>query len=320
MTKKIIVSDVGGTNGRFGIAEFSNQEQKPKINSFHVFPCTEFTSFADMFGAYLDKVEGEIPKEAILAIAGEVLERSGFMWHHKWQFSSDELEKRFSLKNVKMLNDHAAVAFAVDHFLKDQLITISDKKPIDNNLPYSVFGPGSGFGAAIGVPSSAGLKVVPTEIGHVSYAPKNQFEWELCDYLKDSLGFVSTDRLISGPGIKRIYDFLLFQGHPGDSKLNSHDITKAALDNSDATCRKTVLTFLSMLGSVSGDVALAHGAKGGIYIGGGIVPKLVSLIDESDFMKRFYDKGPMTRFVEIVPIYVISTDKPGLLGAAMAKF
>ncbi len=316
MYKKMIIADVGGTNGRFAIAKFKNASDTPNISDIRVFTCADYASFDEMMKAYIDTLSEEIPDIAQLAIAGEMTPRHGNLWHFNWNISASELEEKFNLKHVTLMNDYEAMVRSIPHLSSKDYFNITDfdKGLIDG--PYTVFGVGSGLGGSIAKPSRNGLEVVSTEIGHVSFAPKTDLEIELLNFTKKSVKNVSNESYLSGPGLKRIHHFVTAIGTNSGRSLTASEITFSALNRTDNDCIKTVEIFLDILASVAGDIALSQGARGGIYISGGIVPRLVSLIDRDRFIKRFNNKGPMKDYVRKIPVKVIMSDMPALYGAA----
>lgn len=318
MSRRMIVSDIGGTNGRFAVAEFSGENDFPDISNIQVFPCKDYPTFADMFAAYFTQFGDDAPKTAHFAVAGEMHPEYGNLWHFNWDISAVEIEKKFNLSRVTLLNDYEALVQAVPFFSKDDLKTITKNKTSLHNAPFSVFGVGSGLGGSIGVPCSTGLQVVPTEIGHISFAPKSKLEQDLLNYTKKSIEHVSIETFLSGPGIKCIHQFIV-EGSGGDNQtMFPSEITTAAKDGNIESCVKAVDLFLSILASTTGDIALSQGAKGGIYIGGGVIPKIADLIDQDAFYNRYIDKGPMRDYVKKIPVSIITSDMPALIGAALA--
>jgi glucokinase len=319
MGNRVLVSDIGGTNGRFAIAEFSAEKNLSSISHIHIFSCAEYKYFSDMLAAYLDLLNFNFPKVARFAIAGEMTRRRGNLWHFNWEIDADEIERKFDFDSVTLLNDYEALVHAIPHFSNNELETITPFSHGQQDAPFSVFGVGSGLGGSIGVPSKAGLNVVPTEVGHISFAPKSEQEYELLNYTRKTVPHISIESYMSGPGITRIHDYLLHKQGSDKSDLTPADITTRALDKSNPTCVKTMEVFLDILGSIAGDIALIQGAKAGIYIGGGIVPRITSLINKDTFIKRFTDKGPMQNYVERIPIHIIIADNPALIGSALSK-
>lgn len=315
--EKILVSDVGGTNGRFAIATISNDQTLQQITNVGVLQCRDYKTFALMVADYLSTID-EIPKTARFAIAGAMTARRGNLWHFNWEIIAEELENEFNFDCVTLFNDYEALVHSIPHLGDEDLHYISGTKEGLVNAPYSVFGAGSGLGGAIGLPIGNKIGVVPTEIGHISFAPKTEQQQRLLEYTKRTLPHVSIEIFMSGNGICRIYDFL---NHDQDLKapdLIAAQISHNAINQKDPLCQDTMTLFFEMLASIAGDIAVAQGAKGGVYIGGGIVPKNVDLINNDDFIARFTDKGPMTEYNQKIPVSVITSDMPALIGAAMA--
>ncbi|MDG1995977.1 MAG: glucokinase [Emcibacteraceae bacterium] len=319
MKNPIIVSDIGGTNGRFALAEFKQGNNLPTITNIQVFACASYKYFSDMLGAYLENLEGAFPKIARFAIAGEMTPRRGNLWHFNWEIDAGELEEKFGFDSVTLLNDYEALVHAIPHFTDRELETITPFTQGQEGAPFSAFGVGSGLGGSIGVPSPVGLNVVPSEVGHISFAPKSEQEYELLKFTKNTVPHVSIETFMSGPGITRIHNFLCHLKGQNVSNLAPAEITANAINKSDEICVETIEVFFNMLGSISGDIALIQGAKSGVYIGGGIVPRIASLLNKQTFIERFTDKGPMQGYVKRIPIHIITADKPALIGAALSK-
>ena len=316
---RILVSDVGGTNGRFAIAEYKRENEKPEIHSVHVLPCRNYPTFSDMVADYLSKITDDTPKIARFAIAGEITPKKGNLWHFNWDITTKDLKSTFGFDKVRLLNDYEALVKAVPYLDDDDLMTITPFKKGLKKAAYSVFGAGTGLGAAIGVPRKSGPKVVSTETGHISFAPKTQLEQKLLDFTSKTIDHVSIETFLSGSGIMRLYEFICHHNGVAVEHNSSREVTTAAANKADDHSIQTVALFFDILSSAAGDIAVAQGARGGVYIGGGIVPKVADLISPEKFLKRFCDKGPMTSYVEKIPVHIITKDMPALLGSAAVK-
>lgn len=316
MHKKMIIADVGGTNGRFAIAKFKNPSDAPNISDIRVFSCPDYASFDAMMKAYIDTLSEDIPNCAQLAIAGEMTPRHGNLWHFNWNISASDLEEKFNLKRVTLMNDYEAMVRSIPYLNSEDFFNITDFEEGLIDGPYTVFGVGSGLGGSIAKPSINGLEVVSTEIGHVSFAPKTDLEIELLNFTKKTVKNISNESYLSGPGLKRIHHFVNAIGANAGRNMTPSEITTAALNKTDNDCIKTVEIFLDILASVAGDIALSQGSRGGVYISGGIVPRLINVIDRDRFSKRFNNKGPMKDYVRKIPVKVIMSDMPALFGAA----
>lgn len=319
LTNTMIISDVGGTNGRFAVAHAQSDETLENISHIKVFKCRNFDTFTQMLDAFISSLDIPTPKSARLAIAGEMTRRKGVLWHFQWHINADELEEKYNFEDVTLLNDYEALVYSIPHLKEDDLLTITNFSEGQKGAPYSVFGLGSGLGGAIGAPHGKGLIVIPTEIGHISFAPKTDEQIELLNYLNKSLEHVSIETLLSGIGIKRIYEFLLFKNNINPSNLTPPEITQKAIERRDEIAIKCLELFFSILASTAGDIAVSQGAKGGIYIGGGIVPKLISQLKADQFVELFCDKGPMRDYNQKIPIHIIISDMPALIGSFSSK-
>ncbi len=181
--------------------------------------------------------------------------------------------------------------------------------------PISVIGPGTGLGVALVLDEPGGLITVGTEGGHMAFAPGNALEVALWQHLAERHEFVYAELLLSGDGLCRIHDFLVAEHGDGSAGLSAADITDAALAG-DASCERTVMMFLAVLGSVAGDVALCHGALGGVYLGGGIVRRVIPLLERSEFCDRFLAKGRMHDYLADIPVRLITAEQIARRGAA----
>ncbi|MDA7569233.1 glucokinase [Emcibacteraceae bacterium] len=320
MTDTMIISDVGGTNGRFAVAHSDSEGNIDHLSHINVYQCRDYNTFTDMLETFINSLNIPPPKTARLAIAGEMTKRHGVLWHYNWDINSDDLEAKFNFDNVTLLNDYEALVYSVPHLSKDDLLTITPFSDGLKNAPYSVFGLGTGLGGAIGAPHNNGLSVIPTEIGHISFAPKTEEQMKLLKFCNKTLDHTSIETLLSGNGIKRIYNFLLPKNNLDEDDLTPAEITRKAINQNDTVAIKCVELLLSILASAAGDIAVSQGARGGIYIGGGIMPKLVSQIRSEQFIKRFCDKGPMSEFNQKIPIHVIISQSPALIGSFYSKY
>ncbi|TNE60481.1 MAG: glucokinase [Alphaproteobacteria bacterium] len=312
-----IVADIGGTNGRFGVARFTGAG-KPVIENVRVFSSGEHEGLAAMLDHYVRGLEGPHPKVAKLAIAGPTTAREGFLTNLGWSVSSDELEKEFGFTEALLLNDFGALARACLYLnAGTDFISLKDGK-LEAKGPISVMGPGTGFGAALLVPSNDGWITVSTEGGYMAFAPSTRLEHDLTEHLKAELGYVCVEYLLCGEGLARIHRFLVDYGGSGNRALPPAEISRLAAMGGAPSCTRAVQLFLAVLGSVAGDLALAHGATGGVFLGGGILPKIADMVAPSDLLRRFVAKGPMSPYLDRIPVRLITANNTALIGAAVA--
>lgn len=311
----VLVADIGGTNARFAIAEVSATNDAVKISEFKAFPCSEFSSLEDVLGLYLSGLDADKPEYACLAVAGPVLAGTAHLTNLGWQINDKELAHTFGFSSLLIVNDFAAIARSTPALTKDDLVTLRDKKSEEFG-PVSVMGPGTGFGLALVVHHKNGCTIVSAEGGHVSFVPHGDLETKVWTALQENLGRVTVETLLSGVGIMRIYRELCHIHGQTPLNYDARTISNQALEHDDEICLETLNVFCSMLGSVAGDVSLSHGSTGGVYLAGGILPKIQEFFIKSTFVERFLEKPPMEEFVSKIPVHLIVAPDAALRGAA----
>lgn len=315
---KVIAGDIGGTNARFAIIEGNT------IIFERHYPSRDFDKFEDVFAVFVEDAPEPVPSRACLAVAG-VLEGNGVeATNIPWTIDGHDLKKRFGLETLHLINDFEAAAWGITVLHKDHLVQIGGGKPISDG-PKAVLGAGTGLGQAILAPCSEGYKVLPTEGGHVDFAPRNKEEIRLLRYLMKEFPHVSIERILSGPGLVHIYEFLreergsregIFFKQSVHEKDRAAFITKHAVQGTDDLCQQTVSMFCSIYGAEAGNLALKCLATGGVYVAGGIAPKILPILSEGGFRQAFESKGRMEKVLKHIPTYVVISPQLGLLGAA----
>ncbi len=304
-----LLADIGGTNARFAL-----QTGPGRFDNIEVLACAAHATLADAIGTYLDGPEARALapdgiRHAAIAIANPVEGDVVSMTNHHWSFSISELRARRDLATLLVVNDFAALAMALPHLQAGQRERVGGGVELEDR-PIGLIGPGTGLGVSGVVPAGGGRWIaLAGEGGHASFAPANRDEVVILEALWEEFGHVSSERLLSGMGLELIHRALCGQ------RLAAPEITRRALDGSSA-CRRTVESFCAILGSVAGNVALTLGATGGMYIGGGIVPRLGTLFTESAFRARFEDKGRLSGYLARIPTWVITEPYPALAGVA----
>lgn len=320
--KLLLVADIGGTNGRFGLVEFDAEKNRAngKINYTAerqiTLKCAEYPDMATMIKACCSKFGIAIPDYACLAIAGPIENGQASMTNLNWKFSIDGLRDQLGMKTLHVINDFASLAYAVPFLDQDELISLYDSHKNNTQAPIVVMGPGTGFGMAALIPSQNDWKVIPTEGGHASFAPTNEKELKIKAFLLKEQNHVSVENILSGNGLVTLYRALAHNAGIEAQPYTPADVSTKGITNLDPLCREAVLTFCDILGEVAGDKALSLGAKGGVVVGGGITPKLVDLLPESHFLERYKNKGPMSGYVSDISIRLIVNDKAALVGSA----
>ncbi|MET8142774.1 glucokinase [Sphaerisporangium sp. NPDC005288] len=301
-----LVADIGGTNARFGL--LTRPGGRP--GRIAVLPVAEFDGLAAAVEHYLTHHGGGVRAAAAsLAIAGPVHADRYRLTNASWSGSVSAL----GIAHVELLNDFEALALALPHLGAGELASLGGPEP----APYmvkAVLGPGTGLGVAGLVPARSGWVPVPGEGGHVSAPVVTDLEFEIVRALRaDGMSFVDAEHLLSGPGLVRLrHGLALVEGTPV-APLPASEIV-ARLD--DSLCARTVEVFCGLLGSFAANVALTLGAHGGVYLGGGIVPRMVNRINGSDFRRRFEANLVLSGYLTGIATTAIVAEQPALTGAA----
>jgi glucokinase len=306
-----LVADVGGTNVRFALAEGL------RLRAEAAFACAAFPSFAAAVEAFLAQTGAARPREAAVAIASAVTKDWVAMTNHSWAFSIEQTRQTLGLDRLLVLNDFTALALSLPHIDARELRQVGGGQALAR-MPIGLIGAGTGLGVSGLLPSAAGWVAIDGEGGHCSFSPANEREADILRIVWRNYPHVSSERLISGIGFENLYRAIAeLDGKPAPP-LEPAQITQRALAASDPLCVAVLEAFCAMLGTAAANLAVTLGARGGIYIGGGIVPKLGDFFDRSSFRARFEDKGRFSSYLAAIPAYVILAEHPALTGAAQA--
>ncbi|MCE3268645.1 MAG: glucokinase [Burkholderiales bacterium] len=312
-----LISDIGGTNARFSL------EVKPyEYESTKIFACKDFKTLSDAVNEYLQLVgvKGSV-KYAALALPTPVIDDSIFMVNSPWQtFSQSQTRAETGFEKLIFLNDWHAMALSIPHIPEKNLVRIGGTANPDISKPKLVIGPGTGLGMASLIRHPLGEHLaIASECGRSSFPPVNEEETELWSFVHKRFSHVSAERFLSGPGLQLIYEGLC---HINDKIItvlpNPSEITQKGISGEDWLCQRSVDIFCRMLGTVASNVAVAINSFGGVYIGGGIIPKILDYFIKSEFRSRFEDKGRYRPFLVKMPVYVITHEFPAFLGASHA--
>lgn len=307
-----LVADIGGTHARFAIADL--QDGAPTIRDSQKFRAVDFETVRDAAEAYCEAV-GERPKRACFAAAGPTDGDEVRFTNSLWRVRRDEIERPLGLDEFCLINDFYALARGVEFLPSQAFVDIKGGQP-DPRAPILVVGPGTGLGQALLVPTDRGMHVVSTEGGHVTFAPRTDEEYEVMRFIAREHPRVSVERLLSGRGLVNIHRALCMIANKPRVSLQANEITAAALDRSLPVATEATAMFCGLLGRVVGDAVLSTGARGGVVLGGGILPQIKDLFLDSRFVELFTDKGRMSAYVEAVPVRLIIGEGAALYGAA----
>lgn len=312
----ILVADIGGTNARFAlITDFTQETNQFVIEHNITFPSADFGSLEAALTNYLSQIKPIEPKRACLAVAGPIKAGQVHLTNLGWHFSVEQLKTDFALSNLEVINDFAAFAYAAPYLDPQQNVTIKSGQA-DSNANIAVMGPGTGFGAASLVRTNQGSAVLSCEAGHISLASVNELDTQLITELRKQLPHVSVETVFSGPGISHLYQAMAAVKGVEPKNLTAAQISELANTGECAVCDATLNQFCDWIGSVAGDLALTFGGLGGVFIGGGILPRMQSRLLASRFVERFTAKGIMSQFVSQIPVTLVVQDNIPLIGAA----
>lgn len=309
----ILAGDVGGTNTR--LALFEGERLVARIDH----PSVALDGLAGAIRTFLE-AQGARPAAGCIGVAGPVRRGRARLTNLEWHVDAVELTAALGFP-VRLINDFHAQAAAVAALAPDDVEQIGGGAP-EPDAPVAVVGPGTGLGEAIVIPlPGGGRHVLPTEGGHARYAPRDEREIGLLRFLWEQYPeHVSVERVLSGPGLVAIYDYLRGDRprHPDMARLDpAAVVTRLALEGACPICDEALDIFVGVLGDEAANLALKCNAAGGVYVAGGIAPRLVTLLRDGRLREAFVEKGRFRRWLEAVPLYVIVHPDPGLLGARL---
>ena len=313
-----LVADIGGSNARFGLL----MDADSPVRHVHTLAVADHAGPAEAVRAYLDRVHRDIgdayrpPCRAAFAVATAVgSDRIRFTNSH-WDFSSAELQSGLGLELLLMLNDFEALALSLPRLSAAQLRCHGELPSGLGTL--AVVGPGTGLGVGGVLQTPNGWVALSGEGGHATLAAVNPFEDNLLAWVRHTYPHVSGERLLSGIGLPLLYRAVAAVQGMSAGELGAEQVVEQAVAGSDALCVRTMAVFCALLGGFAGNLALTLGARGGVYIGGGIVPRLGDAFFASEFRERFEAKGRFRPYLEQIPTALITDTLAALTGAALA--
>ena len=316
-----LLADIGGTNARFGL-----QTAAGRIDAIWVAECAAYPTLGAAIVQYLSQpatvaAGGYQARQAGIAIANPIDGDAVRMTNHHWSFSIEAICSQFSLTSLHVVNDFAALARAVPFLSAQHRVQVGGGEARQRGV-IGLVGAGTGLGVAGLVPAGKEWIALDSEGGHSTFAAVSEREIHILRKASERYGHVSAERVVSGPGIRLIYEVLAERAGAAPQALGAQAIDTPAiiergLRGECLVCVETLETFCEMLGTIAGNVAITLGARGGIYIGGGIVPRLGAFFDRSGFRARFEQKGRLSSYNAQIPTYVITADYPALIGMSV---
>lgn len=317
----VLAGDVGGTKTNLGL--FLKGKERPVPKVIETFSSQNAPDLEHIMRQFLE-IHKVFVTHACFGVAGPVVNGKSKTTNLPWKISEDRIKKQFNFHHVELVNDLTATAMAIPLLNKDEFFPLNQAGSIKNqNL--ALIAPGTGLGKAMLIYQNGRYLPVPSEGGHADFAPNNEAEMKLWRYLHQHYGHVSVERVVSGSGLVNIYNWLKDSGRLNEpdwlkQKLKEMDpakaITEAALISKDPGCVEALNMFVSIFGAVAGNLALTGITTGGVYLGGGIPPKILSKLKEDIFMEAFTNKGRFRGFLEKISVKVVLNDKAALIGAA----
>lgn len=306
-----LVGDVGGTNARFALIDGEG-----RVRNLHIYQASKYATLNEIIADYLERTMGrKHPPRAVIAVAGPVLDGEIEFTNLDWQISEGELLAQFEFEAVRLINDFAAQALACPMLGPDALRPLGPVIRGAVDCPMVVLGAGTGFGVAGLARSERGDMAVATEGGHAAFAPSDDVEVEIWTHFRARHGRVSIERILSGRGLFELYGVLAGL-RQAEASLTDEKAVYEAAGKGDALAIETVDRFCGILGSVAGDLALSFGARGGVFISGGIAPRMAERLATGDFRARFEDKGRLGPYVRQIPTSLVVHPYPAIIGAA----
>jgi glucokinase len=329
----ILAGDIGGTKTNLGIFHIggpAGSELYLGKETFQTFYNSDFTSLEELLTRYLSAVNGDIDN-AVFAVAGPVMNRQARITNLQWVINEEQLSRATGIRQIRLMNDLEATAYAVPFLAHGEKHTLNEGVPPDGGT-VAVIAPGTGLGESFLTWDGSRYYAHATEGSHVDFAPANALQIRLLEYLLSAYDHVSYERICSGIGIPNIYAFLKnrcgfeepdwLKEKLAEGNDPAAIIVNSAIDEDCICeiCRMTLDIFISVLGAEAGNLALKVMARGGVYLGGGIPPRILKQLGNGSFMRAFKSKGRMSEIVSDIPVHVILNPQVAVFGAARYGF
>lgn len=310
-----LAADVGGTHARVALARSADGGHDIELLAYRKYACADFEGLPALLRAFLDADVTVPVRHCVVACAGQLIDDVIVNDNLAWRVCLSQLRHALGFDDVAFLNDFEALAYALEDVRSadSQLLCGPDVQP---EGPALALGPGTGLGAAVRLADDQGVRVLASEGGQADLAPGTARERAVLEQLAAAGGYVSYERILSGPGLLTLYSTLCALRGRAPELASPEAVTAAARGATDPEAVETLDIFCGLLGSFVGNLALMFMARGGVYLAGGILPEIRGLLGRSSFAERFLDKGGMRAFLLRVPVRLIEHGRHGVLGAA----
>jgi len=317
----LLAGDVGGTKALVGL--FLDGPGRPKLVDARAFATRDYAGLEEVIAAFLAAQPSPVPplKAASFGVAGPIVNQVARLTNVPWVVDASAVASRFRIPNVTLLNDLQAMAYSVAVLEPGELAVVQSGRAVQTGNA-ALIAAGTGLGEALLHRVGGRFIPSPTEGGHADFAPRNANEMALLQHLTARFGRADYERVISGPGLSNIHAFTHPDGcaacgaDAGRAAAPS-DVSAAALERRCPDCVRALEIFVSVYGAEAGNLALRSVATAGVFVGGGIAPKILPALQDGRFIEAFRSKAPMEAFLSCVPVSVILNDRAGLLGAAV---
>jgi glucokinase len=301
-----LIGDIGGTKVHLAYYDHDHVVKEEK------FPSRHYSSLDEILKKFVDRPADK----SYLALAGPIHNRKCRMTNLKWDIDADQIEKEFRVSKVHLINDLVAAGIGLKRLQPKDLFTLNEGMKVSGNQAVIAAGTGLGMGGLCW----DGKNHLPlaSEGGHVDFAPRDAIEKQLWEYLHKKYGHVSIERVVSGPGIEHLYWFLVEKGKHKKGLVGEEipeQVIEQGLSGESKICQEALLWFATLYGAAAGNAALQFLSVGGIYLAGGIAPKILPILKMGEFMKAFTDKGRFQELLQKIPVHVVLNESLPLLGA-----
>lgn len=320
MNKSFIYGDIGGTKTILAMAEMKDGQLHQHCAQRYL--SHSYERFSDLLGDFLKQAPTAMhPEAACFAIAGPIVDQQATLTNLPWHISGSDICEAFSIPAVKLINDFEAAALAIEDLTPNDFLKLQPGRMHEHAMRV-VLGAGTGMGVAWLAWLKDRYIPLATEAGHMDFAPNNKLQMSLLESLQIKLGHVSVERLLSGAGLTHIFNFLQMHQAVPSGLTATHlkedsgaTITTLAQTHKHPIAIKSLHVFAEIYGAYAGNLALAGLCRGGVYIAGGIAPKIINIISSGGFMRAFRDKGRFSMLMNEIPLYVVTNPDISLLGA-----
>ncbi len=308
LIQRVLLADIGGTNARFAVLA------KGTAGTVAHMAVSDYGSFREALDAYLGHLpEADGIRAAILAAAGVVQNGRCALTNNPWVIDAAELRAAYKFSTVRLINDFEAVAWSLPVLSPDKLLQIGGRQPVVG-APRAALGPGTGLGMAVSIPHATGHLVLSSEGGHSTMPGSLLREDAVIAHLRRRFGHVSAEHVLSGKGLENLHEALAALDDLMLPRRRAAEITRAGIEGTCPTSRAATDMFCAMLGTVAGNLALTLGARGGIFIAGGILRHMPEYFARSQFRARFEEKGRLGKYLEPIPVYLILDEDAAFVG------